>query len=126
MCSFKRNSEFPPESMRTGCRLRIRFRLHHSLQTLEGSVNISSFALCIFDKPLRLNQLKQHRKNEYRGAPAVAEQHPTVISRPTHRNRVVPQNTQKRLQLKHLTRRCSQTTWRSALRLSRRLHQLKG
>ena len=38
-------------------------------------------ALCIFDKPLRLNQLKQHRKNEYRGAPTVAEQHPTVISR---------------------------------------------
>ena len=83
-------------------------------------------ALCIFDKPLRLNQLKQHRKNEYRGAPTVAEQHPTVISRPTHRNRVVPQNTQKRLQLKHLTRCCSQTTWRRAPRLSRRLHQLKG
>ena len=38
-------------------------------------------ALCIFDEPLRLNQLKQHRKNEYGGAPTVAEQHPTVISR---------------------------------------------
>ena len=38
-------------------------------------------ALCIFDEPLRPNQLKQHRKNEYGGAPTVAEQHPTVISR---------------------------------------------
>ena len=38
-------------------------------------------ALCIFDDPLRPNQLKQHRKNEYGGAPTVAEQHPTVISR---------------------------------------------